>query len=154
MKTLSFVLFALLLASTQTTPVHAASSGSYEYNGWKTSQHFEIANIDGYNEVYNPEEQIAFYVEGRSPERIDPEPKSGFNVQASITNENNVRLAGGNGEYNEEKRAWLVTLTAPKASGSDYHLNISFYCAAENSPCEEVYGRASTVFKTLPLVIR
>lgn len=153
MKTLSLGFFALMVV-TSLSVTAAAAPRNYEYTGWKTSQHFEIANIDGYNEVYNPEEQIVFYVEGRSPDRIDPEPKSGFNVQASITNENNVRLVGGNGEYNEEKRAWLVTFTAPKASGSDYHMTISFYCAAENSPCEEVYGRASTVFKTLPLVIR
>ena len=110
--------------------------------------------IDGYNEVYNPGEQITFYVEGRSPVQIDPDSKSGFNVQVYITNEKDDILSGTNGEFDEEKRAWQVKVTAPKGSASDYKMIISFYCGAEKSPCTDIYGRASTVSKTLPLVIR
>jgi hypothetical protein len=122
---------------------------------WKTLPPFEIWFIDGYQETYDAGEQIVFYVEGRSHSLIEAEPQTGFNVQASIFDSaGNKTYSGTNGKYDENKRAWLITLTAPKDNTKSYRLSVSLYCGKDESPCAEIYGRAAQTSKSLFLQIR
>jgi hypothetical protein len=148
MRKLSVTFIALLLVAAIHTPVTAAQ----DKKGRMTMQNFEIASVNGYREVYKAGEEIAFYVEGKSPVEIDAEPGSGFIVQASMTNETqNKTIADADGVFDEGRRAWLVTFTAPSDISSSYKLHIYFFCATEGAPCEEIYGRFARAIKTLPL---
>jgi hypothetical protein len=150
MRKLSLTIIALLLVAAIHTPVNA----DQDHKGRMTVQHFEISSVYGYREFYIPGEEIAFYVEGKSPVEIDAEPNSGFRVQASITNETrNKTIAEVDGNYDEGKRAWLVTFTAPSDPTNTYKINVYFYCATEGAPCDELYGRAARAIKYLPLQI-
>lgn len=150
MRKLSITIIALLLVAAIHTPVNA----DQDHKGRMTAQHFEISSVYGYREFYNPGEEIAFYVEGKSPVEIEAEPNSGFRVQASITNETrNKTIAEVDGNYDEGKRAWLVTFTAPSDPATSYKINIYFYCATEGAPCDGLYGRAARAIKILPLQI-
>jgi hypothetical protein len=129
-------------------------AAAYEYP-WKTLPPFEISLIDGYQGSYYQEEQIVFYVGGKSHSRIEIEPQAGFHVQAYIVNsEEKTQYAAANGKFDEYRRAWLITFVAPTDNTKSYELNISLYCSRDNSPCEEVYGRAAQVSIKLPLKVR
>lgn len=147
-------LIALLFVAVMYTSANADSVVPDD-TGSKSSQHFEISNIDGYREAYNPGDEIAFYVEGNSPVQIQAEPKTGFHVQATVLAENqNNAYAGVNGKYDEDKHAWLVTFTAPGDTTKSYRLVIALYCATEAGPCVDTYGQAAQITKTLPLQVR
>lgn len=147
------LLFALLLAIAIYAPANAASDAPAT-GAAKIPVNFETSNIDGYREVYAPGEQIAFHVSGKSPESLTIDPKSGFHVQAMIVSEKQSNpYASANGSYDEEKHAWLVTLTAPKEVSSSYQVEISLYCAHETGPCVETYGQAAQIQKNLPLQV-
>ena len=125
----------------------------FEYP-WKTLPPFEISYIVGYQEVYDADEQIMFYVQGNSF-RTETEPQNGFNVQANIDDPAEQRsVSGSYGEYDEGRRAWLIKLKAPRENTKSYKLSISLYCASDVSPCAEIYGRAAQISKTYPLQVR
>jgi hypothetical protein len=125
-----------------------------EYH-WKNRQHFEISNIEGLQDSYAPGEQIVFYVEGKSPVKVDAEPKSGFHVQAYLVEKSSTKTyAGANGKYDADRRAWKVVFTAPKDTGKSYTMEIGLYCSKDDSPCAETYGRAARTRKTVPFHIR
>ena len=129
-----------------------ASANEYP---WKTLPPFEISFVDGYQETYNAGDQIVFYVEGKSPSRVEAEPQAGFDVQAYIVDQTAKRNhTGTNGKYDENRRAWLVTLTAPKDNTKSYEISVSLYCGKDESPCAEIYGRAAQTQKTLNLLVR
>jgi len=129
-------------------------AAAYE-DPWKTLPPFEISFIDGYQGAYDAEEQIVFYVEGKSPSRIEAEPQAGFDVQAYIVDPAEKRNhSGANGKYDENKRAWLITMKAPKDNSKTYELSVLLYCGKDDSPCAEIYGKAAQTSKTLSLQIR
>jgi hypothetical protein len=129
-----------------------ASANEYP---WKTLPPFEISFIDGYQETYNAGEQIVFYVEGKSPSKVEAEPQAGFHVQAYIADKTaKSNHSGTNGKYDENKHAWLVTLTAPEDNTKSYHMSVSLYCSNDESPCAEIYGRAARTNKILNLQVR
>lgn len=122
---------------------------------WKTLPPFEISFIDGYQETYSAGEPIIFYVEGKSHSKVEAEPQAGFDVQAYILDSaDKTNHSGTNGKYDENKQAWLVTLTAPKDNTKSYEISISLYCGKDESPCAEIYGRAAQVGRTLNLQVR
>ena len=145
MKKLILVLILVMI------PLASVTAGEYP---WKTLPPFEMSYIDGYLETYDAGETINFLVEGRSSS-IDVEPHSGFCVQAYITQQGADRnYAGANGSYDENKRAWVVSMQAPKDSSKVYELSVSLYCGDDQSPCATTYGRAAQIRKVLPLNIR
>lgn len=148
------LLFALLLAIAFYTSANAAPDVP-DNKGTKIPVNFETSNIDGYREIYAPGEQILFHVAGKSPESLAIDPKAGFHVQAMIISEKQINpYSSANGSYDEEKRAWLVTLTAPNEVSSSYQVEISLYCAHETGPCVDTYGQAAQIQKILPLQVR
>lgn len=131
-------------------PIQAAG---FEYP-WKTLPPFEISYIVGYQEVYDADEQIMFYVQGNSF-RTETEPQNGFNVQSNIDAPAEQRsVSGSYGEYDEGRRAWLIKLKAPKDNTKSYKLSVSLYCASDVSPCAEIYGVAAQISKTYSLQVR
>jgi hypothetical protein len=129
-------------------------AAAYEYR-WKTLPPFEISFIDGYRGTYDEGEEIIFYVEGRSPSKIEAEPQNGFNVQAYIDDPAEKKsLSATNGKYDENRRAWLITLNAPKDNTKSYVLSVSLYCGRDESPCAEIYGKAAQTLKNLNLQVR
>lgn len=129
-------------------------ASAYEYK-WKTLPPFEISFIDGYNETYGTGELIHFYVEGKSPSKVEAEPQAGFNVQAYIIDTTNKKtLAGTSGEFDENKRAWLIKLKAPEDNTKTYELSVSLYCGKDESQCAEIYGRAAQTMKVLNLQVQ
>jgi hypothetical protein len=128
--------------------------------GWKTSERFEISNIEGFQEACNAEEQIIFHVEGKS-EQMNVDEASGFEVAATIYDR--TRKAGhhadkvGNRaevEYDPGKRAWQVKLTAPKVSNDNYAIVVSLYCREKDSPCATTYGYGTQINKILQVKVR
>ena len=143
-----------IIIAVVTMAVFTIPAAAYEYP-WKTLPPFEISFIDGYLTTYAAGEQIVFYVEGKSPSRVEAEPRSGFNVQAYIVDKTATRnYAGANGEYDEKKGAWLIRLTAPKDNTKPYELSVSLYCGKDESPCAEIYGRAAQTSKTFNLQVQ
>jgi hypothetical protein len=125
-----------------------------EYH-WKSPQHFEISNIEGLLDSYAPGEQIVFYVEGKSPEKVDSEPNSGFHVQAHVIDKKSAKTcAAANGKYDAYRHAWKVVFTAPKDTSKAYTMEIGLYCSKDDSPCAEIYGRAARTRKTVPFQVR
>jgi len=79
----------------------------------------------------------------------------GFNVQASIDDlAEKKSLSGTSGKYDENRRAWLITLNAPKDNTKLYELSVNLYCGKDESPCAEIYGRAAQTSKNLNLQVR
>ena len=146
-------MYALLLAFGMYAPVGAASDAPEKVTS-KSPVNFEISNTDGYREIYATGEQISFYAEGKSPEPFAIDPKPGFHVQAMIVSGSQSKpYASANGVYDEEKHAWLVTLTAPSEPSNSYRVVISLYCARETGACAETYGQAAQTQKALPLQV-
>ena len=134
--------------------VFSIPAEAYEYK-WKTLPPFEISFIDGYKESYGAGEPMIFYVEGKSPSKVEAEPQTGFNVQAYIVDTTAKKnYAGATGEYDENKRAWLIKLTAPKDNTKTYEVSVRLYCGKDESPCAEIYGRAAQTSKTLNLQVQ
>ena len=134
--------------------LYSIQAVAFEYP-WKTQPPFEISFVDGYQEFYEAEERISFYVEGRSPAGIETAPQHGFNVQVHISDPAAQKShSAANGAYDENRRAWLVELSAPKDNTKSYTLDISLYCGIDNSQCAEIYGVAAQTTKTFNLQVR
>jgi hypothetical protein len=147
------LLIALLFVATVYTPATAGSIAR-QYPGWKTPQHFEISSVIGYQEVYNADEPIVFYVEGKS-DKIDLEQSTGFYMQARIDEFPRTRpVSFAKVQYDPDKRAWQINLTAPKDNTKTYEIQLHLYCGFDDSLCATTYGRAAQVEKILPLKIR
>lgn len=121
--------------------------------GWKSSERFEISNIDGFQEAYNSEEPIVLYVEGKS-DKMSVEKENGFYVAATLKN-----LSENFGdiitvEYDTGRRAWLVKFIAPKDNTKQYKISVHLLCGGNDSPCATVYGEGSKIDKILPIKVR
>jgi hypothetical protein len=147
------LLCALLLSVALYAPAIAADTP--ETGAPKKPVDFTIAATDGYRDVYGPGEQIAFQVAGAAPEPLVVAPNTGFHVQGMIVSEKqSIPFASTNGAYDEEKKAWQMTLTAPNEASDSYRLVLSLYCARDTGPCVDTYGQAAQVQKELTLQVR
>jgi hypothetical protein len=150
MRVKSTILIVILLTAAYSTSALAGS----DYISPMAAMRFEIASVEGGQEYYNPNEQFSIFVTGKSPV-YDADPKAGFHVQASITDETlNKTIADADGKFDSEKLAWQVDFTAPSNPNHAYNLNVYFYCEKEGAPCEATYNRTARAIKTMPLQIR
>lgn len=147
------LMIALLAVATFST-IATAGTTPRQYPGWKTPQHFEISSIIDYQEVYNADEPIIFYVEGKS-DKIDLEQSTGFYMQARIDEYPRTKTVSfAKVQYDPDKRAWQIKLTAPKDNTKDYEIELFLYCGFDDSLCATTYGRAAQVEKILHLKVR
>ena len=125
------------------------AGGGKEYP-WKDGNKFEIHRVNGVERTCEAGSRITLEVFGRSVStNVEPEPKSGFHVQASIDHEEDTKSrAGANGEWNEELNGWVVELVAPEKSRNHYRLQVFLYCADDTSECARTYGRAAQAVET------
>lgn len=167
--------FALLLVTTvftpaiaESTPTGSPSAGieavpdykpvvSYiavkEYPGWKNSERFEFSYIDGFLEVYNPEEPIVFTVEGKS-DKMYVDETNGFSAFATMFDVTKRVGARAKMEYDSGRHAWTFKINAPKDYNGEYIFVVNLYCKKNNSPCAEVYGYGTQLDKILPFKVR
>lgn len=148
---------------------------------WPKGNTFEISKITDLKETYKAGEQIVVYVEGQSSINIQPSPNEGFHVQAyMLLPPNNTTIAGTNGEYDEDLRAWVIRLSTQKkmTKPTEYLLHISLYCAdslpqssdirhnnsvincrppafkeVPEGPCEVKFGRAAQTDKIVSFIV-
>jgi len=143
-------------------PEHENSSPSPVIRGtidndprwWKTSERFEIVSIDGFNETYDAEEPILFYVAGKS-DKMDVTKENGFYVAAGLDNltDNAGDIAAV--KYDSDKRAWRVKITGKRDNAKQYEVSIHLACGGRaNSPCATVYGNGTIINKTLSYLAR
>jgi len=119
---------------------------------WLTSESYEIARIDGFQDTYAAGEKIEFYVEGKS-DRLDVTEDNGFAVLAMKFDVSKSTGYRQDVEYDKEKKAWLVSMTAPKEPRWEYKILVHLYCEAQESPCALTYGFGSQVTKVLYLQV-
>lgn len=124
-----------------------------DHKGWKTLDRYEYSYIDGYQETYNPEEAIAFYVEGKS-DKLYVDEANGFSVFATMFNLSDKIGKRVKVKYDSHRHSWNVKLTAPKDSDKDYKIVLNLFCKKKDSPCAETYGFDTQVDKTLVLKVR
>ena len=123
---------------------------------WKDGHSFEIYRVSGVERTCEAGARITLEVFGRSISgNVDPDPKSGFNVQAYIDHVDLPEATtGANGKWKKDLHGWVVELSAPQEFHEDYRLQVSLYCATEPSPCSETYGRAAQVTETYHFDVR
>lgn len=138
--------------STSTSPY--ADTNNDKEMGWKTSDHFELSYIEGYQEIYNPEEQIAFYVEGKS-DKMNVDPENGF-IAGAVIYESSKKIMDKQtfGKYDYDRRAWLVVIDAPKDNTNRYEMFIALTCSKNDSECANIYGSGTQQDRVLPLQLR
>jgi hypothetical protein len=143
------VVTAVLVASSVAVPV------SSEYP-WKNGNSFEIYRVDGVERAFEAGSQINLEVIGRSlSSNVAIDPESGFHVQAAISHADLSRsVAGANAEWNEGLRGWTVELVTPAEPRENYRLQVHVYCAKDDSPCAETFGRAAQVTETFHFDVR
>jgi hypothetical protein len=132
------------------TPFNAPG---YEYKGWISSERFGFSYVDGYQEIYSPEEPMVFTVEGKS-DKLYVDEANGFSVTASTFNFITNQGTRADVAFDSSKRTWQVTMPAPKDNGGKYIFLLNLYCKKKNSTCAEAYGFGTQVDKTLPLKVR
>lgn len=120
--------------------------------GWKTSDRYDFAKIDGFQETYNAEEQITFYLEGKSG-KLDVEEANGFSVFVATYDLSRNVWKSADIEYDHDRRAWQVKLTAPKDITKGYKIVLNLFCKKNDSPCATTYGFGTQVDKILTLQI-
>ena len=137
-------------------PATLAVAAEHDGYPWKEGNSFEIYHVGGIDSVYSPGQSLLLEVEGRAlSTNVPPDPEHGFHVQAYITHEHSSKsLAGANGEYEQGLGGWRVTLEAPRELNEGYRLQVSLYCASDDSLCARTYGRAAQVTKTFYFEIR
>lgn len=147
---------ALTIAASCCAPAHAVSTAR-DYPGWKTSERFQIANIDGYQETYSAQENIIFYVNGKS-DKTNVEPASGFFVSAILYDTPRTSVASvktAKVTYDPMKQAWKVAFTAPGASNAKTsEIQVHLFCGKAGSSCATTYGLSAQIEKILPLQIK
>ena len=121
---------------------------------FQTIPGFEIASIEGYQESYNPGEEITFFVEGKS-EHLEVGEQTGFLMSASMSQlpKKSRNLWRGKAEYDESRHGWQFTANAPTDGGNEYEIELFLYCN-DDTPCAETYGRAAQIEKTILLHLR
>jgi hypothetical protein len=124
-----------------------------EHKGWKTIDRYEYAYVDGYQETYNPEEAIAFSVEGKS-DKLTVNETNGFSIFATMFNLTDRIGKRVKVKYDSHRNIWNMKLTAPKDSDKEYKIVINLFCKKYDSPCTETYGFGTQIDKTLPLKVR
>lgn len=116
---------------------------------WKTSERFEIASIDGFNETYDTDEPILFYVAGKS-DKMDVTKENGFYVAAGLDNRTDNAGDIAAVKYDSDKRAWRVKIAGKRDNSKQYEVSIHLACGGgANSPCAAVYGNGTIINKTL-----
>lgn len=124
-----------------------------EYKGWKNSERYDFSYIDGFQEIYNPGEQIIFSVEGKS-DKLYVEKSSGFDVTATIFDLSRNIGKRAEVKYDPSRRTWKVKLIAPKESGKEYKIVLNLFCKKNDSQCATTYGFGTQIDKSLPLQVR
>jgi hypothetical protein len=132
----------------------SASAFAYDYP-WKVSPPFEISDVDGYKEVYQIGEPIVFHVEGKSAVHIDALPENGFGLAATIYDvPRSKTIQSVAGKYDENRRTWMVNLTAPKDNAISYEIELNLLCNRDESKCAEIYGIAAQTSRVVPLQVQ
>ena len=124
-----------------------------EHGGWRSHERFEISNVSGLREIYDPGEKMDFLVKGQS-DRGDVEAINGFDVVVTLFDL--TRGVGKRAEvdFDSQKRAWQVWLTAPKESGNEFKMVINLFCKIKDSQCANTHGFGTQVDKSVPLHVR
>ena len=150
------LLTAIFILASCCTSAHAVTTAR-DYPGWKTADRFQISNIDGYQEAYSTQDDIIFYVEGKS-DKVNVEPGTGFLVSAILydipwTSAASIKTAKVT--YDPAKQAWKVAFTALGASSAKAsEIQVHLYCGKEGSSCASTYGLSAQIERILPLRIR
>lgn len=120
---------------------------------WITSDRYEISKINGVQDVYNVEERIVLFVEGKSGQ-LEVDEANGFSLVA--TKFDLSRNVGTREEVNfdAESHSWVVRLLAPKDVTKEYKIKLSLFCKKSESACATTYGFGTQVDKTIPLQLR
>lgn len=116
---------------------------------WKTSERFEIASTDGFNETYDADEPILFYVAGKS-DQMDVTKENGFYIAAGLDNltDNAGDIAAI--KYDSDRHAWRVKIAGKREKSKQYEVSIHLACGGgANSPCATVYGNGTIINKIL-----
>ncbi len=144
-------------SSPELLPAHENTSPSPIIRGtidndarwWKTSERFEIASIDGFNESYDADEPIIFYVIGKS-DRMDVTKENGFYVAAGLDNRTDNAGDIAAVKYDSDKSAWRVKIAGKRDNSKQYEVSIHLACGGgASSPCATVYGNGTIINKTL-----
>ncbi len=121
---------------------------------WKTSERYEIARIDGYNESYLAEEPIIFSVAGKS-DRMDVTKENGFYLAGGLDNLTDISGDIAVINYITSSQVWQVRIPGKRDATKQYEISLHLLCGGgSNSPCSKVYGNGTAINKILPLQIR
>lgn len=124
-----------------------------ENKSWKNYERYEISKIDEFQGVYNPGDQVVFFVEGRSS-RLDVDEANGFKVFATMIEILGNVVSRVEIQYDNERHAWQANLTAPKDKNKEYKIVINLFCKTKDSPCATSYGDGTQVDKILSLQVQ
>lgn len=124
-----------------------------EYKGWKTLERYNFSYIDGFYDIYNPEESIYISVQGKS-DKLEVDEANGFSVFATMMDLSKNTGKRAKVKYDANKHTWKIILTAPKDNTGEYKIVVNLFCKKNDSPCAETYGFGTQIDKTLPLQVR
>ncbi len=125
----------------------------WENKQWKNQDKYWISRIDGYLESYAPKSSIKFYVEGGA-DKIDVTEDNGFFLIGTIIETNRNIAMREPGQFDQNRRAWLLEFTTPEDTSKNYKLVLNMYCKQKESLCATTYGFKTQMDKILPLFVR
>lgn len=120
---------------------------------WKTSERYDFSYVLRFMEIYNPDEQVVFTVEGKS-DKFFVDKSSGFDVSAALFDPSRNKFKRLDVKFNEDRRFWEVNLKVPHDGDKEYKILLNLYCKKMDSPCSEAYGFGTQVDKILKLKVR
>ena len=137
--------------STRYNPI-VTLDDTYRFMGWKTSERYEFADIDGLQESYNAEEPIIFYVSGRS-NSLTVDEKNGFNVVATIYELPTNTVNRAKVVYDPDRRAWRAKFSIPRDKAKEYKILLNLFCDKNDGLCANTYGAGTQINKIIPVQI-
>jgi hypothetical protein len=145
-------LITLVIVIASCTTAFAVTT-TREYSGWKTFERFEISKVEGNQDVYNPQDVITFYLEGKS-DKMDVDKQNGFFVSAILYDVPRTGIQNATVKYDTARRAWRVQLKAPADKTKTYEIQLHLYCGKEGSACTDIYGLSAQKERILTFSVR
>lgn len=116
---------------------------------WKSSERFEIFDIQEYNEQYGIDDTIVFYVIGKS-DQMDVTQENGFYMAGGLHNLTDNAGYIASVKYISDRHAWQVKIAGQRDRDKQYQISMHLVCGGgNNSPCATVYGNGATINKIL-----
>jgi hypothetical protein len=123
---------------------------------------YYLNELTGKQSVYNAGQSIKITGSGFESNGTPASPDKGFNVQAYMTDVNDLSgnvvvngvSQGDNAVYNSAANTWSINFTAPSDTTRTYKIEFVLYCSNHSASCFQKYGDSYQIVKTFNFTVK